>query len=223
MKTLFLLIAVLSLLSVAIAALQHPNLSDENFADMAIMQVGGVNVGAGGALCVGQACMSESTVGSLLGLAGGQVVRGRYVKIQKSNVDCMNLSEVQVYSVVGGANIALGKPAMMSSGYGGGSGWPEALTDGILDNLAHSSCYDQAWALIDLGAVMPIAHIRVFNRHDLTGYRSNGLVLSILDQQSNPVFTSDPFPSIPNDWRPWYVFDIQPPSTQVIGSNAILK
>jgi hypothetical protein len=77
----------------------------------------------------------------------------------------------------GEGNIALSKPAQMSStGYGG---TPEAGVDGIKNGNygVHSGGADNGWWQVDLGKKCRLGRIAVYNRQ---GYESRSISLSIL-------------------------------------------
>lgn len=149
---------------------------------------------------------------------------GRYVKLTKPVTGCMHFAEVQVFSTSGGTNIASGKTVTASStGWGG---LPEFLTDGIMNNFTHSNCVDAPWFLIDLGSVMSISNIRVFNRTDCCQSRENGVVVTVLDANQSVVFTSNPLADKKgvtvdggDNGSTYSVFDINPPSTVVNGEE----
>ena len=92
---------------------------------------------------------------------------GRSIKVSYSGVHpqgTVNLSEVFAYS----ENLARGKPATMSTTWGGGSG-PEKVVDGTrpaqFPEIAHSSGGDaNPWLKIDLQGVCAIDSVRLWNR-----------------------------------------------------------
>ena len=102
---------------------------------------------------------------------------GRSVRVSYSGVHpqrSVNLSEVFVYS----ENLARGKPATMSTTWGGGSG-PGKVVDGTrpaeFPEIAHSSGGDaNPWLKIDLERVCAVDSVRLWNRnssvHRLTDY-----------------------------------------------------
>ena len=117
-------------------------------------------------------------------------LQGRYVRLGMPVVGYLNIAEVQVYSAIGGANVAQGKPVTMSSTY---SGFPPSnLTDGVLTNFTSTNGTEAGWMLVDLGAVVPIAQIVVSNRADCCQERANGMTVSVLDAAQTLLFTSNP-------------------------------
>ena len=89
---------------------------------------------------------------------------GRSVLINYAGSNTVNLTEVTVYS----ENLGRGKPATMSTTYGGGSG-PEKTVDGVrpanFPNIAHSDGGDaNPWLKVDLQGVCAIDSLRLWNR-----------------------------------------------------------
>jgi hypothetical protein len=92
---------------------------------------------------------------------------GRSVKVSYAGIHpqgSVNLSEVFVYS----ENLARGKPATMSTTWGGGSG-PWKVVDGTrpanFPEIAHSSGGDaNPWLKIDLEGVCAVDSVRLWNR-----------------------------------------------------------
>jgi hypothetical protein len=122
-------------------------------------------------------------------------VSGRYVKLVRPTVGCLNLAEIVIKSSADGANIAKSAIVTKSSGFEGDSYPVSNLIDDKLDNFVHSSCADAPWILIDLGKVIPIYSIVLTNRKDCCQGRTTGLVLSILDDAQQVVYTADPLVS----------------------------
>ena len=120
---------------------------------------------------------------------------GRYVRLQAPKVDCMNVTEVEVFDE-SGTNLAFRKTVTMSSGYQGNK-YPGAnLVNGRRNDFAHTSCDEDAWMQIDLGSVHDnITRIRVTNRVDGGQERLAGTIVLLLDEKKNAVFTSEPLTS----------------------------
>lgn len=148
----------------------------------------------------------------------------RYVKLFQPTVGYMHFAEVQVYSTIGGTNIALGVSATGSSLYSG-SFPPSNLVDGNLTNFAHTSGSDAPWYLIDLGSMVPIVNVHLINRTDCCQARQNGVVLSLLDASKVTVFTANPLSDQNGmstyaddrikDRSAYASFDINPPNAVV--------
>lgn len=155
---------------------------------------------------------------------------GRYIKLQQPAVGCMHFAEVQVFSTPNGANVAQGAAVTASSTYS--TNFPSAnLTDGNMTNYAHSSCDDSPYFLIDLGSVVAISNIRIFNRTDCCQSRENGVVVSVLDHRMNTVFAADPLRDSNGvnvyhndrsmDAAAYKVYNITPPNKAVSGDGVV--
>ncbi len=128
------------------------------------------------------------------GYAGAQApatVSGRYVHITlpgKSRT--LSLAEVQVFS--GGKNVALKKATVQShTGHGGvANRGVDGNTNGdwAKGSITHTvnDCADPAWEL-DLGAVVPIEKIAVWNRQGFES-RLNSVQVTILDGKRKAVW-----------------------------------
>lgn len=121
-----------------------------------------------------------------------KVVSGRYIKLSNPTVGCMNLAEIEVYSTDGGPNIANTATITKSSGFGGDQFPVGNFVDGNNSNFVHTSCNDAPWIQLDFGRMIPISKIVLRNRQDCCQERINGLVLTILDNSNNVVYTANP-------------------------------
>ena len=86
----------------------------------------------------------------------------RYLQLTQPQQICLNIAEIQVYSVVGGTNIALTSTATSStvlSPYA-----PANIKDNNLTTFFHSSCGSNDWVQLDFGSSVHIAQIVVKNR-----------------------------------------------------------
>jgi hypothetical protein len=122
------------------------------------------------------------------------VIRPRYVKLLAARRDCMNVNEVEVINEKG-LNVALGKPVVMSSGYGNDRFPGGNLTNGDIKNtyrFAHTSCYDVGWMMIDLGSTHEVSKVIVHNRQDCCHNRLVGTVVQMLDEQKKILWVSPP-------------------------------
>lgn len=148
-----------------------------------------------------------------------------------STVSCLNIAEVQVFSTDGKTNIALKKTVTMSSGWNNGAAGPSPgpypganAVDGNMANLAHTSCVDIPWLLIDLGSAVPITKIVVYSRTDCCSGRMAGFATSILDASQKALWTSALFTNkaglktYQNDASGYAYYTMTPPSTTVIGT-----
>ncbi len=93
--------------------------------------------------------------------------QGRYVRVRLRDVGILSLAEVEVFRA---QNLALGKPAAQSTTYSSGqaSRAVDGNTDGVFFNhsVTHTILGVQPWWQVDLGAVMGISHVVLYNRTD---------------------------------------------------------
>ena len=103
-------------------------------------------------------------------LAGG--AQGRYVRVQLSGTDYLNLAEVQVYGTPL-TNLAQGRTASQSSTFQPASRAVDGNTDGNLANNSVSHTYSDAnaWRQVDLGSQSSVSAITIWNRTDCCGSR----------------------------------------------------
>ena len=155
---------------------------------------------------------------------------GRYVKVFASAVQCLNIAQIQVYSTDGKTDVALNKTVTMSSGWNNGAAGPSPgpypgtnVVAGTL-SLAHTSCVDIPWLLIDLGTAVPITKIIVHSRTDCCTGRMAGFATSILDVSQKVLWTSDVFTNKAglktnqDDMSGYTYYTMIPPSTTVTGT-----
>ena len=123
------------------------------------------------------------------------VTTGRYIKLQYNRVECLNLAEIKVYSKKGGPNIVTRNTRVTkSSGYQGDMFPGQNFVDddtGQTYNFVHTSCGDVPWVQIDLGSMIDIYKVVVFNRVDCCQSRILGTVLQIINDQNDMVYVSD--------------------------------
>lgn len=150
------------------------------------------NMTVNGDMCVGSTCINAASMSNMTNLVTGGAVNGRYVKLEMQQIGCMNLGELEVYSTVGGPNVALGKPVTKSSGWSGDAFPGANLVDGNEDTFMHTSCQDAAWALVDLGSTISITNIRLYNRRDCCPGRALGIIISVLDENGQAVYRANP-------------------------------
>lgn len=119
-------------------------------------------------------------------------VKGRYVLLQKQELGCINLSQLEVYSIPFGQNIAKNAKVVMSSLYGDDFKG-ENLTNGLKNSIAHTICGgpENQNILVDLGQEFSIYKINIFNRTDCCSSRSNGIILTILNEQNQIVYSGN--------------------------------
>jgi hypothetical protein len=123
----------------------------------------------------------------------GPGVEARFVRLSDVAVKCMNIAEVEVYADRKGAsaNMARGKLVTKSSSWGNDAFPARNLVDGT-NSMAHTSCTDAPWMMIDLGRLQRVAMVRVRNRVDCCQSRLAGTVVELLDGNMTPVFKSKP-------------------------------
>ena len=139
------------------------------------------------------------------GESGG--MQGRYIKLQYSRVDWLNLKQIAVYTNENeSSNIITPNTVVTLSSTnpdwfpaskfvnGRGSDWY---------NFAHSSNYEVPWILVDLGATVSIYKIVVTNRDDCCAERVLGTSLIILNTAKKPVYQSDSIKTI-NQTYTWF-------------------
>ncbi len=130
--------------------------------------------------------------------AGTQAARpsksGRYVRVELPGKGTLTLAEVEVWSL--GANVARGRKAKQSSTSNGGDA--ARAVDGKTNGEfgAGTSTHTQEnqknpWWEVDLGAVVPVEKITLWNRtDDALGARLNGAKISLLDAARAEVWSA---------------------------------
>ena len=161
------------------------------------------------------------------------VLQGRYIRIETSQVVSLNLAEIEVMSEKGGPNII--RPSMsvtISSPYGNNLYPGSNFVDQKPDTMVHTAWAAKGSIEVDLGRMTPIYQIVVTNRADCCRQRANGAVLTILNDQKQVLFTADPIrnkmgntisdeaDSTAND-RSFYKFTYFPSTTAVVGSDTV--
>ena len=123
------------------------------------------------------------------------VITGRYIKIQYNRHECLNLAEIRVYSTNGGPNIInRNTPVTKSSGYQGDMFPGRNFVDGDTGqtyNFVHTSCGDIPWVQVDLGSMINIFKVVVFNRVDCCQSRILGAKLQIMNSENEMVYASN--------------------------------
>jgi Extracellular link domain len=125
--------------------------------------------------------------------AGSGLITGRYIKLQYNRVECLNLAEIRVYSSRGGPNIITPNTVVTkNSGYQGDMFPNSNFVDGNLSNFVHTSCYDIPWIEVDLGRMVEIYKVNIYNRVDCCAERVLGAVLQIRKENNDMIYTSEP-------------------------------
>jgi len=123
------------------------------------------------------------------------VTTGRYIKLQYNRVECLNLAEIRVYSKKGGPNIITpNTPVTKSSGFQGDVFPGRNFVDGDTGqtyNFVHTSCGDVPWVQVDLGSMIDIYKVVIYNRVDCCQHRILGAVLQILNDENDMVYASN--------------------------------
>lgn len=119
---------------------------------------------------------------------------GQFVRLFHNVAACLNIAEIEVRSTEGGTDIARGKAWSKNSGYSGDSYPIGNVTDGNLDNFAHTACNgsDVPWMEVDLGAEVSISQLVVHNRKDCCTGRVVGAQLEILNKDRRVLWRSMP-------------------------------
>ena len=137
----------------------------------------------------------------------GLFVKGRYIKLQYTRQDYLNLAQIAVYSTKDGPNVITPSTTVHKSsnvsGWGGSDWFPSRnFVDGIGLGFVHTSGNEIPWIQIDLGSEMPIYKIVIMNRGDCCKERILGSILSISNEKE-VVYTSNPISST-NTIYSWY-------------------
>ena len=123
-----------------------------------------------------------------------KTISGRYITLQWSRYECLNLAQIMVYSVKNGPNIITPRTTVTkSSGYSGDAFPVQNFINGQGEawyNFTHTSCGDIPWITVDLGSVIPIYKVTIINRSDCCQSRILGAVLSI-DDDTGRVYISN--------------------------------
>ena len=155
--------------------------------------------------------------------------QGRYIKITQPNYFGIDLSEIEVFSTKGGPNVITPNTVTSSSQDGGGNP-SKNLVDGDKSTFTDIKAAAPNHVLVDLGSVMPIYQINVYNRTQCCQLRISGAVLTILDSATNTVYTSNPFKDQSGSTTPrdgdakgsgYGVFTCYPPSPDIVGSSPL--
>jgi len=124
--------------------------------------------------------------------ANQDVVKARYVRVERADTGFIHLTEVQVFAL--GENVARKGKATQSTTYQGSEAARaiDGNTDGTYNkkSVQHTNDGDQApWWEVDLGSEQPLEKVVLWNRTDggVTA-RIAGTKLVLLDAQRKPVF-----------------------------------
>ena len=132
-------------------------------------------------------------------------VDGRYIRLDYNHVEGSNLAQILVYSSENGPNIITPSTKVTQSSQHAhfdashfvnhrGNRWY---------NFAHSSGHEVPWIEVDLGSTVRIHKIVLWNRQDCCQSRILGTVLSVLNDEREAVYLSNPIEST-NQSYTWY-------------------
>lgn len=135
----------------------------------------------------------------------GEPIRARYVRLQYSRGECMNLAQLSVYPSRDSTQNLLTPNSVVtkSSGYQGDMFPSRNLVDGRGQTFAHTSCYDIPWMMADLGGMVSVGKVVVKNRLDCCQNRAQGMVVILLDEGNREVYRSNPVAST-NAYYTWF-------------------
>jgi hypothetical protein len=101
-----------------------------------------------------------------------------------------------VYSSEGGPNLVTPQTKVTKSSVFGNDVFPSQnfvnQKGSVYYNFVHTSCGDIPWVEVDLGSTVTVYKIVVWNRRDCCQERSIGLVLSVLNEDREKVYISNP-------------------------------
>jgi hypothetical protein len=145
----------------------------------------------------------------------GAAIKGRGIRLKYNRQECLNLAEIRVYSSNGGPNIITpNTPISKSSGYQGDMFPSRNFVDSNTNNFVHTSCSDVPWIVVDLGSMVDIFKIVVFNRVDCCQSRILGTVLEIYNEggldPGSRIYVSEPITTT-NRTYTWF-----PPSPAIV-------
>lgn len=124
----------------------------------------------------------------------GQLPRGRFLRLQLAgNGKILSLAEVEVWSE--GRNIASeGTASQSSTAYDAVAARAvDGVTDGKFEanSVTHTATESNPWWELDLGRVVPVDQVSIWNRTDNRLFRrSDGLSVTLRDDAGNAVWTT---------------------------------
>ncbi len=123
-------------------------------------------------------------------------VFGRYIRLEYNRQECLNLAQILVFSSQNGPNLITPNTRVSKSSGFGGDIFPNQNFVNQKGhqhyNFVHTSCYDVPWIEVDIGSLIQIYKVVVWNRVDCCLERILGTTLKILDEERNPVYISSP-------------------------------
>ena len=176
-------------------------------------------------------CVIVLLVGAGLGayfLTRKPVIKGRYIQIIQQNPFSINLSEIEVFSTKGGPNIITPNTDVMVSGNMGHL--QKNFVDGDKSTSVYTNQNQPHYILVNLGDMMPIYQINIYNGKECCQLQINGVTLNILDNHIKNVYTSNPFKDQNGSTTPrdgdakglaYGVFTCFPPNKDLFGSSRL--
>ncbi len=138
---------------------------------------------------------------------GTEPVDGRYLRIEYDRRECLNLAQIMVYSAEGGPNLVTAATKVTkSSGYQGDqfpSGNFVNQKGAQWYNFVHTSCGDVPWVEVDLGSVVRVWKVVLWNRQDCCQERVRGAKLVVLNGEREMVYVSVPIQTVAASYT-WY-------------------
>lgn len=138
---------------------------------------------------------------------GSEPVDGRYLRIEYDRRECLNLAQIMVYSAEGGPNLVTAATKVTkSSGYQGDqypSGNFVNQRGAQWYNFVHTSCGDVPWVEVDLGSVVRVGKVVLWNRQDCCQERVRGAKLVVLNGEREMVYVSTPIQAVAASYT-WY-------------------
>jgi hypothetical protein len=123
-------------------------------------------------------------------------VKGRYIKFQYNHVDCLNLAQIEVYGSNGGPNLITPNTTVVKpDGYQGDMYPNRNFVDGVGNTFVHTSCNNIPWIMVDMGSMIPMYKIVLRNRKDCCQSRVLGTVMTIMNDQNQVIYQSNPIQS----------------------------
>lgn len=120
-------------------------------------------------------------------------IKGRFIRISNEVPVCMHISNV-IVSTNKNDNIAYQKPVTISSLIDRSEKFkPSNATDDDKNTYTHTSCGESPWIVVDLQFVADIIRITVVNRQDCCQQRINGTIVSVLGEDHETLWESEPF------------------------------
>ena len=153
---------------------------------------------------------------------GTEPVDGRHIRLEYNRGGCLNLQQILVFSSAGGPNIVTANTKVTKSSGWAGDHFPSQnfvnQRGNQFYNFVHTSCGNEIpWVEVDLGSTVRIHKIVVWNRIDCCQDRTIGAVLSVLNEEREQVYISNPIRST-NQSYTW-----MPPSGEVLVDKDPIK